>query len=393
MLVIALVALWGWVSGGIALVLVPVLAGAFVLAEAEAWLRRRVAQRRAAAAEERDTLTGMPSRRRLAEDIAAFMRTRRGDAQLTLYVFDLVGYKKYNDAFGYAAGDAMLRHLCARLVATVGPAGGVYRLRGPQFAVATVAGPVEATRLRQACVRALSEIGEGFLIGCAWGSASLPRQARALPEALKLADQEVQAERGALRREGIDETTIAPAPTGPRLEPSPYEVAGLAAAVGLLMGLDRVELQAVQTAAAQRDVGMIALPDAIVNARGPLTPEQRAFVELHTLVGERLLRANLGLDEVSAIVRSTHERWDGGGYPDGLSGEEIPLGARIVAVCAAFQDMTSPRAHRPALIARQAIEELRRGSGAQFDPHIVAAFVDAFEESPETRPPSVGSEA
>jgi two-component system cell cycle response regulator len=107
-------------------------------------------------------------------------------------------------------------------------------------------------------------------------------------------------------------------------------------------------------------------------------------------VGERLLRSNFGMDRVAAIVRSSHERWDGTGYPDGKAGESIPLAARVVFVCSAFQDMTTQRSHRPALTAGQALRELERCAGTQFDPAVVAAFVGAFTDRSDATGDAVG---
>jgi HD-GYP domain-containing protein (c-di-GMP phosphodiesterase class II) len=103
-------------------------------------------------------------------------------------------------------------------------------------------------------------------------------------------------------------------------------------------------------------------------------------VRKHTLVGERILAAAPALKTVAALVRASHERWDGGGYPDALAGEEIPLGARIVAVCDAFDAMVSDRSYRQAMTTDRALAELRRCSGSQFDPGVVDAFCLAWDE-------------
>jgi HD-GYP domain-containing protein (c-di-GMP phosphodiesterase class II) len=127
------------------------------------------------------------------------------------------------------------------------------------------------------------------------------------------------------------------------------------------------------------DVGKVRVPNSIINKPGPLTPEERAVMEQHTIEGERLLlRVGGLLGEIGRIVRSCHERYDGQGYPDGLTGEEIPLLARIVSCCDAFNAMTSDRSYRKAMPVPVAVEELRRGSGTQFDPQVVDALVSSL---------------
>jgi HD-GYP domain-containing protein (c-di-GMP phosphodiesterase class II) len=124
------------------------------------------------------------------------------------------------------------------------------------------------------------------------------------------------------------------------------------------------------------DVGKIRIPSTIINKPGPLDAEERAVIETHTIAGEEMLSRVGGLlGHVGRIVRSCHEHYDGSGYPDGLSGEEIPLVARIVCACDAFSAMTTDRAYRKARTKDDALAELQRCSGAQFDPRVVAALV------------------
>jgi HD-GYP domain-containing protein (c-di-GMP phosphodiesterase class II) len=139
-------------------------------------------------------------------------------------------------------------------------------------------------------------------------------------------------------------------------------------------------------AALLHDVGKIKVPAEIINKAGPLTAEERAIVNMHTIEGQRLLeRVGGRLAEVGRVVRSCHERWDGDGYPDGLSGDEIPLVARIVSCCDAFSAMTTHRSYRSALTPAEAILELRANAGTQFDPNVVATLLGLLgsERAPE----------
>ncbi len=151
------------------------------------------------------------------------------------------------------------------------------------------------------------------------------------------------------------------------------EVAGLVERVARRMGLPADEMEEVVRAAALHDVGKSAVPDAILHKPGPLDDAEWAVMRRHTEIGERILAAAPALRPVAKFVRWSHERWDGTGYPDRLAGEEIPLGARIIAVCDAFDAMTAPRPYRPAWSLERAIAELRRCAGTQFDPGAVDA--------------------
>ena len=138
------------------------------------------------------------------------------------------------------------------------------------------------------------------------------------------------------------------------------------------------ELDDVARAAELHDVGKIAIPDAILAKPGPLSEDEWAFVRRHPLIGERIVLAAPALRSVSRLVRTSHERWDGTGYPDGLQGEEIPIGARIVAVADAYTAITGGRPYRAARSADEALEELRREAGTQFDPTVVEAWCAAW---------------
>jgi HD-GYP domain-containing protein (c-di-GMP phosphodiesterase class II) len=145
------------------------------------------------------------------------------------------------------------------------------------------------------------------------------------------------------------------------------------------LGLSARERRDAEFAALLHDVGKVRVPNSIINTPGPLTDDERAVIEQHTIEGERLLlRVGGLLGEIGRVVRSCHERWDGHGYPDGLAGERIPLLARIVSCCDAYNAMTSDRSYRKALSQQVAMAELRGGSGTQFDPQVVDALIAAL---------------
>jgi putative nucleotidyltransferase with HDIG domain len=141
------------------------------------------------------------------------------------------------------------------------------------------------------------------------------------------------------------------------------------------LGLSPRDRRHAEFAALLHDVGKIRIPAEIINKPGPLDDEERALIETHTIEGERMLEKVGGvLGEIGHIVRSCHERWDGAGYPDHLSGTQIPQVARIVCCCDAFSAMTTDRPYRKARSIGDALEELRRCAGSQFDPDVVAAL-------------------
>ncbi len=160
------------------------------------------------------------------------------------------------------------------------------------------------------------------------------------------------------------------------------DVVSLSVAVADELGLDSRERRNVEFAALLHDIGKIAVPKEIINKPAPLTDAEWLVVKAHTIEGQRMLDQVGGLlSEVGRIVRSSHERWDGGGYPDGLAGTEIPRGAAIVSCCDAFSAMTTDRAYRRAMSPQQALSELRAAAGTQFDPAVVEVLGRILERS------------
>jgi putative nucleotidyltransferase with HDIG domain len=167
------------------------------------------------------------------------------------------------------------------------------------------------------------------------------------------------------------------------------EVADLAVRVGERMGIGGGELERLRYGALLHDVGKISIPGEIIRKPGPLTDAERALMMEHTAIGARMLERIPVLAPVAPLVRSAHERHDGGGYPDGLAGEEIPRGAMVIATCDAFHAMTSDRSYRRAMSVEDAETELRACSGTQFEPGTVAALL---EELAARRAAPVGDE-
>jgi diguanylate cyclase (GGDEF)-like protein/putative nucleotidyltransferase with HDIG domain len=330
-----------------------------------------------------DALTGLGNRRKLLADLDAAVRDARTGRGALLAIFDLDGFKSYNDTFGHPAGDALLTRLGRRLVDALPPGGAAYRMGGDEFCVLAPTGAGEASALVHAASLALAEHGEGFDVTSSFGAVLLPDEAQDGEEALALADRRMYGHkhggRASAGRQSGNVLLRALAERHPDLGPHGDEVADLAEAVARRIGIPAADLEAVRLAAELHDVGKVAIPEAILRKPGALDDAEWAFMRRHTVIGERILLAAPALRHVATIVRSSHERFDGAGYPDGAAGEDIPLGARIIAVCDAYDAITGDRPYHGAEAPAAALAELRRCAGSQFDPLVVEAFVRVME--------------
>jgi two-component system, cell cycle response regulator len=327
-----------------------------------------------------DALTGLGNRRALARTLAELLPDVRPQRPLVLALFDLDGFKHYNDTFGHPAGDTLLVRLGANLAAFLRGRGQAFRMGGDEFCVLfqTDGEPAEPTVLGAA--EALSEHGDGFSITCSYGAITMPLETADAAEALRTADQRMYANkhggRASAGRQSADVLLRALAERHPALGVHDHVVA-LAVATAERLGLSPDDIERVRQATELHDVGKVAIPDAILGKPGPLTEEEWEFVRRHPVIGQRIVLAAPALAPVATLVRASHERWDGAGYPDRLQAEEIPVGARIVAVADAFAAMTAGRPYRPARTPDDALEELRREAGAQFAPEVVEAWCAA----------------
>jgi two-component system cell cycle response regulator len=332
-----------------------------------------------------DALTGLANRRQLLEDLERRLR-RDAVPPTLLMLFDLDGFKGYNDTFGHPAGDALLTRLGAKLAAVPEADSGTYRLGGDEFClIATVADGEAEPLIDHACA-ALTEQGEGFEIGSSFGAVMLPDEATDASHALQVADERLYAQK--YSRRGESDRTMAALLEAlsirePALQVQLADVGSLAVDVGTMLGLRRDELEELERAAQLHDLGKLAVPDEILHKPAPLDDREWAFVRQHTIVGERILRASPALRSVATVVRSSHENWDGTGYPDGLEGEKIPLAARIIRACNAYVAMVSERPYRAALADEEALNELMRLAGTEFDPNVVRVLVARIRDEHE----------
>jgi two-component system cell cycle response regulator len=331
----------------------------------------------------RDPLTGLGNRRALLHDLKLATVRATPSQPMLLLLFDLNGFKRYNDTFGHPAGDVLLKRLGSKLADCARPHGQAYRLGGDEFCALLELSDEPSTHAIM-LAESLLEAAEHFTIGASYGEALLGVETADADEALRIADQRLYAQKTLLRRpaglEWRDVLLGLLRECDPDLGTHVQQVANRASRLGERLGIEAEDLRMLVAAAELHDIGKAAIPDAILDKPSALDREERAFMERHTVIGERIIASTPTGRPVATIVRATHEHYDGGGYPDGLCGEQIPLAARIIAICDAYHAMTSNRSYRAAIPQSEAIQELRRCAGSQFDPEITEVFLQLLAD-------------
>jgi diguanylate cyclase (GGDEF)-like protein len=348
----------------------------------------------------RDPLTGLYNRRFLLEALEKeVQRSARYGSEASLVIFDVDDFKLVNDRFGHAAGDDVLRAVGRLAEAHIRPADSFARIGGEEFALLLP----ETSQLEALLVaeRVRTAIGREKILGdrkitVSGGIASCPSDAGEAEQLQRLAD-------GALyfaKRNGKDLCAVASEVTatdGGQTSATEGMVAHLYALVAMIdaqqlhtrdhsenvaaytvaiaqaLGLGRDRVVKLRRAAMLHDVGKIAVPSAVLSKPGRLTEEEFAQIREHPVVGGLML-SHAGLTEESTWIRGHHERVDGGGYPDGLRRSQIPLESRILFVADAFEAMTSDRPYQPGMPVEEALAELRRCAGTQFDARVVTVL-------------------
>jgi diguanylate cyclase (GGDEF)-like protein len=333
-----------------------------------------------------DMLTGPPNRRKLLLDLKTALTERR---PVALALIDLDGFKSYNDMFGHTNGDLLLERFGHELARAV-TGGSVYRLGGDEFC-ALLPDDETLPRAMDAVQDALEDEGDSFVVTASYGVVHLPAEAENETEALSIADKRMYQHKGSGRASAANQTTdlarsvIEAHDLG--LHQHAESVATMAEAIGRELGLTNPELVDLRRVAELHDIGKVGIPRTILDRPGELDDRDWHFIRQHTIIGEGILASASALGPVARAVRSTHERYDGTGYPDQLSGDEIPLLSRIVFVCDTWDAMTRDRSYRPAFTTEQARAELERCAGTQFDPTIVSAALTVIDHRTEGHQP------
>jgi diguanylate cyclase (GGDEF)-like protein/putative nucleotidyltransferase with HDIG domain len=358
-----------------------------------------------------DPLTGLGNHRSFQERLQRELRSAEArDLSFTLCMIDIDDFKRVNDLFGHPVGDSVLAQIGARLRQN----GEAFRLGGDEFALllptrtAEEALPVAQTVLSRIAALDLENVGS---VTASAGLAGFPLQGFDRDELIRLADSALYwAKEHGKNRVHVYRPEVVELAELRRLAHGPDRAARFRAAASLAkavdardtytgshstrvaelgawiaahLGLDVEHVELTRLAGSLHDLGKLAVPEEILRKPGPLTPPERMVLERHSQIGFRMLES-LGVDPVAEWVLHHHERWDGMGYPDGLAGEEIPLGARIIFVADAYDAMTSDRAYRGRLTPSEAVAELQRCAGTQFDPEIVEVFARELGYAPAT---------
>ncbi len=334
-------------------------------------------------------------------------RTLRNHQSYSLLFIDLDHFKALNDSCGHAAGDSILKEMGNVMTESLRNVDRVGRWGGEEFVILLPDMPYEgalsiAERVLHAVAEHVFTAAGGIHLTCSIGVSTSPEDAREGAELIEAADQamytakklgrnqvrtaseratrETYAEKHFTSREEIAVAGLVEA-LGSLVEARTHstgdhinEIAVFAKQIALELGLNEADAQMIGMAGNLHDLGKIAIPDHILNKPSSLTPEEWVLVKTHSVIGADIVSHMPGLRMLVPAIRGHHERWDGQGYPDQLSGEKIPLGARIIAVTDAYVAMTTDRAHQKGKSPSWALNELHRSAGTQFDPTIVAAL-------------------
>ncbi len=350
-----------------------------------------------------DPLTGLGNHRHFHDRLERELADSQAQGYpLSLCLVDIDDFKKINDRFGHPGGDKVLAQLATKLR----QGGEAFRLGGDEFAILLPGRDDEgASMAAQAIVGRIAgyEFAPAGSVTVSAGIATVPEEGIARDELVRRADsalywaKEYGKDQVRVYRPDVLEIAelkrLAAGPdraarfraaaslaravdardayTGSHSE----RVAELAARLARRIGVDQEQVELTRLAGSLHDLGKLAIPEEILRKPGPLSETERLVLERHPQIGFRMLES-LGVDPVADWVLHHHERWDGSGYPDGLPGDDIPLGARIIFVADAYDAMTSDRVYRDRLSDDEAIAELARCSGSQFDPDVVSALAE-----------------
>lgn len=361
---------------------------------------------------ELDSLSGLFDRHKALEQLEVeISRARRYEGTFSILLADIDNFKNFNETWGHSAGDEVIKRVAAVLNHRSRTTDFVGRYGGDEFlmvlpATARNGAATVADNMRLALGSQPYTAPTGFTVPLrmSFGAASFPEDGCDSQSLIAIADANLYESKRwggdtvTLRREtfGVETIDSSGFSTLDALvnavdnkdhytRKHSAHVAEYSASIVESLGLSKERQEALRVAALLHDVGKIGLPDRILRKPGPLTPEEEDAMHQHSLLGSLMVSQHLeGNEEVRQAVLHHHERWDGSGYPAGLAGRKISMLGRILAVADAYSAMTTDRPYRSGLSLETAIEELKKGSGTQFDPEVVNVFLACFND--EDRP-------
>ena len=332
-----------------------------------------------------DEVTGLANRLQLRRDLRDLVSS--GDQQ-TLVLLELEGVTDYRDRLGFQASDDLLHGFSRNLTDIVGHLGGkAYRVEGDQFCALVPAADREAGEIAMALFVSGAK-DDGTVLSRAHGVVSLPGDAEDADEALQIAGLRLAADKRlqhqSAKHQAHDALMAIINARRPEMGPHLRAVAYHAISLGRTLGLGREQLDDLVFAARLQHIGVLSVPDAVIESQSHLPAAQSIVIRNLPSAGAEIIASAPALAPVATLVRSSHEQYDGRGYPDGLAGDQIPLGSRILAVCVAYVVLTAKRADQRALSQEEALAELRHSAGTEFDPRIVEALAnDLSEDNPD----------
>ncbi len=332
-----------------------------------------------------DKLTGLFNRAYFEAELKRL--DDEGLLPISIIMGDLNGLKMANDVFGHATGDRLLKTMADIFVKAAEDKGSVSRIGGDEFAIILPSATVDfanaiVTKIKNACKNVAADIiqpsvalGVGVKEHPDQDVDMLYKQAENMMYNNKLVES--QSTRSSIissLRKTLEEKTHETEAHGQRLRSH-------AMAIGKIIGLHDNQLNELELLALLHDIGKIAIPDSILEKKGKLTEDEWVIMRKHCEIGYRIAVSTPELAMVANGILHHHERWDGGGYPQALKEKEIPLSSRIIAVADAFDAMTSDRPYHRAIPQEEAVKELERCAGTQFDPKIIEIFIDQVLQS------------
>ena len=333
-----------------------------------------------------DQLTGLYNRRFYEEELKRLSTDR--NLPLTLVIADVNGLKLTNDAFGHAAGDNLLRKLASILKEVCRQDDIVARIGGDEFILLLPrTDAVEAERIIHRISQAiLREKKELVILSASFGWATKTTAGREMQDVFKEAEDNMYrnklSESDSVRNNTIHLIVRTLNEKNAREEMHSSRVSEICRSIGQAMALNPHEINGLKTMGLLHDIGKIGIDEKVLNKEGELTEEEWREMKRHSEIGFRILGAVTDFSHLARAVLEHHERWDGSGYPKGLKEREICLEARILAVADAYDAMTQGRPYRKEMSPADAVAELERQAGRQYDPVIVRLFVEKVMAEP-----------